>query len=115
MGRFRKEFRPFDVFVHAYYPASGHASNQPTTQLWVWAPVGSSESSGSGSETFSWSPVTNGYVCPGPGVLEGRHLMIRAQGGPTWVTGATVYRHRRYQGAHPHSTPNPTSEGPADV
>lgn len=105
MGRFRREFQLFDIFAHAFHPASGHSSDEITTQLWVWAPLRSSGSSGSDSETFSWSPVTVGYVCPGPGGLQGRHLVIRGQGEPAWVSGSTVYR--RYKGAHPYSTPNP--------
>jgi hypothetical protein len=106
MGRLQREFRPFDIFAHAYYPASGHGSNEPTTQVWLWVALGSSGSSESDSETFSWSPVTVGYICPGPGWLQGRHLVIRGQGEPAWVSASTVCR--RYKEAHPYSTPNPT-------
>ncbi len=102
MGRLQREFQPFDIFAHVYHPASCHSSNEPTTQLWVWAPLRSSGSSESDSETFSWSPVTAGYVCPGPGGLQGWHLVIRGQGEPAWVSGSTVYR--RYKEAHPYST-----------
>ena len=95
----QREFKLFDVFAHAYYPTSGPSSNEPTTQLWVWAPLRSSGPSENSSENFSWSLVTVGYVCPGPGGLQGRHLVIRAQGDPAWVSGSTVYR--RYKEAHP--------------
>jgi hypothetical protein len=69
MGRLRRDFQLFDIFAHAYYLASGHASNEPMTQPWVWAPLRSSVSSESDSETSSWSPVTVYYVYPGPGGL----------------------------------------------
>ena len=98
MDRLQREFRPFDVFAYAYY----HSSNQPTTQLWIWTPLGS-------PETFSWSSVAVGYVCPGPGGLQGRHLVIRGQGEPAWVSGSTVYR--RYKEAHPYSILNSTFGG----
>ena len=113
MGRLQSAFRLFDIFAHAYYPASGHSSNEPTTQLWIWAQFRSSESSESDSETFAWSPVAVGYVCPGPGGLQGRYLVIRGQGEPAWVSGSTV--HRRYKEAHPYSTANPTFGGVNDV
>jgi len=93
MGMLQREFRLFDIFAHAYHSSNGH-----TTQLWVWAPQ-PSKSSESDSETFSWSPVTVGYMCPGPGGLQGQYLMIQGQGEPAWVTGSTVYR--QYRKAHP--------------
>jgi len=106
MDRLQREFRLFDVFAHAYYLASDHSSNEPTTQLWIWAPLRSSRND---PETLSWSSVTVGYVCPGPGGLQGWHLVIRGQGEPAWVSGSTVYR--RYKEAHPYSTPNPAFGG----
>lgn len=93
------QLQAFDIFVHVFHPPTGHSS-QPedrTTQLWLWElpmPHGSSEA--------FWKPVCIGYVCPGPGRLEGRHLMITDQGEPTWVTGST--RYRRYKAVHPPST-----------
>jgi hypothetical protein len=101
LGRLRREFQPFDIFAHAYYPASGRSSNEPTTQLWVWGPLTSSGTSESDTEA-SWKPVTVGYTCPGPGRLQGRHLVIRGQGEPAWVSGSTFYR--RYRDINPYST-----------
>lgn len=91
----------FDVFIHVFYPAAGHSSGSKdrTVKLWVWVPRESSDS----SEAF-WKPVTVGYVCPGPGLLEGRHLMITDQGEPTWVTGST--RYRRYKVVKPPTAPH---------
>lgn len=86
------QLQAFDVFIHVFYPAAGHSSQSEvhTRQLWVWVP-----------EAF-WKLVTIGYICPGPGILEGRHLMITDQGEPTWITGST--RYRRYKAVHHPST-----------
>jgi hypothetical protein len=83
-----EEIQPFDVFVHTYNPAMEHPSKELTTQLWVWESV----SSPGLSETFSWKSVTIGYICPGPGELQGRHLVTSDQGEPAWVSGSTAYR-----------------------
>lgn len=99
MGRLEREFRLFDIFAHAYYPPSAHSSNKPTTQLWVWGALNSSGSSKNDSGTLSWIPVTIGYVCPGPGGLRGRHLVIQGQGEPTWVLASTFSR--RYKETQP--------------
>ncbi|KAI0291460.1 hypothetical protein BC826DRAFT_481228 [Russula brevipes] len=93
----RTAFQLFDIFVHAYHPATGSSSNECTLQLWIWEP----QLSGG----FSWKPVTVGYVCPGPGELQGRHLVIRGRGKPLWVTGST--RYRRYKEVHSTSAPLP--------
>ena len=106
MRGLEREFRLFDTFAHCYYPATAHSSNEPTTQLWVWGAHKSSGSTENGSETLSWVPVTFGYICPGPGGLQERHLVIRGRGKPAWVSAATFYR--RYNGVHPNST-NPKS------
>lgn len=90
LGRLRRAFWLFDIFAHTYYPPSDHSSNEPTTQLWVWEPLRSSGTSDSDTET-SWKPVTVGYVCPGPGRLQGWHLVIQGQREPAWVSGSTVY------------------------
>jgi hypothetical protein len=97
--RILDEFRPFDIFVHTYYPAgTGQSPKEHTTQLWVWELLRPSGS----STGFSWKSVCAGYVCPGPGALEGRHLIITDHGKPTWLLGATVYR--RYKKVHPYTT-----------
>lgn len=84
-----EEFHLFDVFIYTYYPTgTDKSSNKYTTQLWVWQPLGSSVS----SIVFGWKPVGVGYICPGPGVLKGRHLVITDHGKPAWLSGATVYR-----------------------
>jgi hypothetical protein len=95
----RLQIQAFDVFLYTPYPAGGHfpRSQYHTIQLWVWVPHGYSES----SETF-WKPVPIGYVCPGPGPLRERHLMITDGGEPTWITLAT--RARRYKAVLPPST-----------
>ena len=84
-------FQDFDVFIHAFYPAASHPSGSEdrSVQMWVRVPCGSS-----GSPKASWNLVSKarGYVCPGPGLLKGRHLMITDKGEPTWVTGSTRYR-----------------------
>ena len=91
MAKFQPLLQPqvFNVFIHVSYPATSNSSGSQdrTIQLWVWVPLGSPES----SEAF-WKPVAVGYVCPGPGCLQGRHLMVTDQGEPTWVTGSTRYR-----------------------
>jgi hypothetical protein len=98
------QLQVFDVFIHAFYPAAGHASGKDCTiQLWVWV------SSGSGPYEASWKPVSAGYVCPGPGSLEGRHLMITNNGVPTWITGST--RYRRYKAGNPPTVPNEQPRG----
>ena len=85
------QFQDFDVFIHAFYPAASHSSESGSKdrsiQLWVWVPGGSSR-----SPEASWNLVSIGYMCPGPGLLEGRYLMITVKGEPTWVTGSTRYR-----------------------
>ncbi|KAI9457247.1 hypothetical protein BJY52DRAFT_1212648 [Lactarius psammicola] len=83
----RVDFRPFDVFLHIYCPDSSDS----TTRLWVWEPL---QSSGS-SETCSWKSVGVGYICPGPGFLQGRYLVVSDQREPGWVSGST--RYRRYK------------------
>ncbi|KAH9168277.1 hypothetical protein EDB89DRAFT_2205356 [Lactarius sanguifluus] len=86
-GLDRVDFRPFDVFIHTYFPAPGDSE----TQIWVWEPL---QSSGL-SPPCSWKSVAVGYMCPGPGFLQGRHLMTSDKGEPVWVTGST--RYRRYK------------------
>lgn len=112
MGGLQREFRLFDVFAHVYYPAAAHSTNQPITQLWVWGAPKSSGPAENDSETLSWVPVTVGYVCPEPGALQGRHLVIRGQGEPAWVSASTVCR--RYKEVHPYST-NPMFKGRYDT
>ena len=101
MAGLEPSIRPevFDVFIHVYYPTAGNSSGprDRTIQLWVWEPRGLPEP----SEAF-WKPVTIGYVCPGPGFLDGRHLVVTDQGVPKWITGAT--RYRRYNTANAPST-----------
>ncbi|KAH9016319.1 hypothetical protein EDB85DRAFT_1898193 [Lactarius pseudohatsudake] len=53
-----EEIRPFDVFIHTYYPAGTDQSKHHTTQLWVWEPLRSSGSPNS----CGWKPVVVGYV-----------------------------------------------------
>ncbi len=89
-----EEFQPFDIFVHTYCPAGTAQSPKDATQLWAWKPLGSSSG-------FGWKPVDDGYVCPGPGVLKGRHLVFR-HGKPAWLLGATVYR--RHKEVNPYTT-----------
>ena len=90
MGKLQalEEFHLFDVFIHTYNP---DGTGRPTAQLWVWVALSSSDPSTS-SSAFGWMSVGAGYVCPGPGVLEGRHLVITDHGKPAWLSGATVYR-----------------------
>lgn len=96
MSGLEREFRLFDIFAHAYYPASAQTPNRPETQLWVWEALPSSGSTQNGSKALSWVPVTGrSYVCPGPGELEGRHLVVQGQGKPTWVLATTFVRHYR--------------------
>jgi hypothetical protein len=92
------QLQPFDSFIHKYSPAASHpGSEDRTIQLWVWVLGGPH-----GSPEAFWEPVSIGYVCPGPGLLKGRHLMITGKGEPTWVTGST--RYRRYKAVHRPST-----------
>lgn len=94
-----EEFKPFDIFVHAYGPASTDQSHKDDlTQLWVWEPL---KTSGS-SSGYDWKPVSVGYVCPGPGGLKSRHLVMTDHGKPTWLLGSTVYR--RYKEVQPYTT-----------
>jgi hypothetical protein len=97
MDRLVAEFRLFDIFVHAYYPAAGHSSTNSTTQLWVWGPSGS-------SGALSWKPITVGYICPGPGGLRGRHLVMKKNTEPSWVTESTVNRRYRSMRSGLYST-----------
>ena len=104
--RLLEEFKPFDVFVHAYSAAgAGQSHNEHITQLWVWEPL----KSFSTSRGYGWKPVSAGYVCPGPGGLEGRHLVMTDHRKPTWILGATVYR--RYKEVHPYTTGNANELG----
>ena len=84
-------FQPFDVFLHTYHPPSGHSVQEPIRQLWVWELL---QSPGL-SAAHSWKSVVPGYICPGPGGLQGRHLVVTDRGEPAWVTGST--RYRRYK------------------
>jgi len=60
------------------------------------------KSSGSESNlrSFSWKPVTIGYMCPGPGGLQGWHLVIQGQEEPAWVSESTLYHW--YKEVHPY-------------
>jgi hypothetical protein len=93
------QLQAFDIFIRVFNPAAGHPSQSEarTRQVWVWVPP-----LPDGSPEAFWKLVSVGYICPGPSLLEGRHLMINDQGEPIWVTGST--RYRRYKAVHPPST-----------
>ncbi|KAI0261346.1 hypothetical protein BC834DRAFT_972761 [Gloeopeniophorella convolvens] len=88
--------RPFDVFVHDERGAQaadddgdgdgdGGSSHWPAVKLWVWVPHPRA------ARHYHWKRVLEGYLCPGPGGLTGRYLvMTRTE--PSWVTGATMAR-----------------------
>lgn len=88
---------PFDVFIHT---CGADKSREDVTQLWVWEPL---KASGTASG-YGWKPVNAGYICPGPGGLEGRHLVM-TNGKPLWLLGSTVYRHHKK--VHPYNTTAP--------
>lgn len=95
MDRLQLLEEPFDIFVHTYGAAGTDQSHEEhINQLWVWEPLKT-------KGDYGWKLVSIGYICPGPGGLEGRHLVV-TNGKPMWLLGATVYRHHRE--VHPYTT-----------